>query len=225
MRAITICAAALLAVGCTDVRNGHPPTESERLLVGQLTNQVRAVRDLSIHPDRSDYLLGTSTLPPVVGLLAPAAPMVYPHASGTSLPAECLTRTATTATYTECEVGKHVVQGSLAALGDRVQAELVDVFILGASQHGTVSVDAALKRGSAMSGTIELDAMWTVREVEQVLDAEIRVDGLTFDSSGCATGGTITVSGDLGRPPSTSTTRLSRTLWFGPQCGDLLVSR
>jgi hypothetical protein len=220
-----MCAIAVFAIGCTDVRNGQPPTESERLLARQLADQVHAVRALSIYPDSSVHLVASATLPPVVGLLAPEAPIVHPPEHEGRFLDGCLTRTASTATYTECEVGKHVLQGSMAALGDRVQAELIDVFILGPSQHGTVNVDAHITRGANMSGTMELDAMWTVGEVEQVLDAEVRVDGLTFDASGCAVGGTITLTGDLGRPPSNSTARISRTLWFGPQCGDLLVSR
>jgi hypothetical protein len=229
---------ALLLGACTDVRTGQVASQEERTAAAELVAQLSA---LSTHPVDGETILQASSAASLVTLLAPpgtpeptaqtSSQLVIETAAESSSEStaestidRCLIATATSVTYSECQLAEHVVDGTWSMQRRRVHARLVDVFVTEPGLHGSIAIDANLRAGTEVSGTLDMGLMWTASGAEYTLDANMRVDGLVIDGSRCATSGSITLTGTLTGSlgdGSSSTT----TLWFGPSCQDVQISR
>ena len=214
--------------GCADERIGRDATTSERAAAAGMVSQLGALQLLAHSPAHVPTLLRASSAASVIALFAPAGtPVLLPSRQVTESLGSCLTDSASTATYRDCDLGEHMVDGSAVRTRDGAQAALTNVLIVGPSLHGAVRVDARLATrhpsDDAISGGVEVDAHWTVGDDEQVLDAELTLSGLRVSPAGCGVGGSVTLSGTL-HQGSELIGRTSSTLNFGPSCGDLHVS-
>jgi hypothetical protein len=217
---ILLVAAVCQAAGCGDDRLGQVPTEAERLAATDLIEQVKALADLAEAPRQSSRLLQSATFAPVADLLAPDTDVLLPSRDVDVDLSGCVTATPRTASFTECLVAEHAVDGSVSRQAYQVTADLDDVFILGPDVHGAASIDARLDTGpGAVTGVLEVYGSWRAAGADSVLDATVRLDGVLLDIDGCPVGGAATIDGAVGANEQTS-----RTLWFGPTCGDLLIS-
>ncbi len=220
---VTVLAAALALTACAeDDRSGQEATAKERAAATSLVNQVRAIDTLAAQPGEAPQLLAASTFLPVVSMLAPDGMSVaLPGRDHVRDLRPCITQTSDTVVYTDCEIAEHVVEGSLSGLGERLKAELVDVFVMSPENHGASTVKATINSSNArIDGSLELDVMWTAAGTDNTVDATVQFADVVLDQAGCAVAGSITVSGHVGDQPNTT-----RTLSFGPSCGDLLVAR
>jgi hypothetical protein len=222
----TTCALAIAALvaACGDVRTGLPATEAERVAARDLGHQLGSLVDLAHAADRagSDLLLAATDVSGVLALAVPAhLPLPAPTRRSLGDLASCVRATPTSATFSECAVGEHVIDGGLTYLAGRLGGELVDVFVIGPDSHGAATVDAKLDAAGPLEGTVNIDVMWTAGEQEHVLHATIRVHDLVLDADHCPIGGAVTVIASLDDP----TARAVTTLWFGPSCGDLAIAR
>ncbi len=216
-----ILAAGLCLVACEDVRPGQAANSLERDAARQLVDQFST---LAGQPTEPDDILESTRFGPILTLLAPrGTPVVMPDGGlGDEQSAEdCLLSSGGAITYRECEFADHLVDGTWSAQAGRVHAELVDVFVVGPGRHGSFAVEASLVAGSGLSGSLDTALMWALGDgADYTLDALIRADGLVLDGAGCATGGTISLAGRFGDGADTAI-----TLWFGPGCGDVQISR
>jgi hypothetical protein len=219
----TICAVILSAAlmsGCEVVRSGQVASEPEREAARDLVAQLSAI---AARPVDAPGILQATSFMPVVTLVAPPGTPVPVPAGDLSDPGDCLLATSTSATYSQCEIADHVVDGTWSAQLSRIRAELVDVFVVGPGVHGAVTIEASLSAGKDISGQLEAGLMWSMGADDYVLDATMRIEGLVIESPRCATAGTIaitaTAGATLGDAPATT------TLWFGPGCQDILISR
>jgi hypothetical protein len=222
----TTCALAiaLAAVACGDVRPGLPATVAERLAARDLGHQLGSLVELARSGDQAtaDLLLAATDVGGVLTLTVPGElPLLTPSRRGVGDLRDCVRATPTSATFTECAIGEHIVDGGLTFLGGRLGGELVDVFVLGPSSHGAATVDAKLSASDTVSGTVNVDVMWTAANEEHVLHASIRVHDVVLDAARCPVGGAVTITTTFDDP----STRAVTTLWFGPTCGDLLIAR
>jgi hypothetical protein len=214
-------AAALVA--CSDEPVGQVPTAAERDAARALVDQIGELSALPDAPRDSERLLTAASFGPVTALLAPAGTrVVVPSRDGEDNLERCTTTTARTASFAECSIAEHVVDGTVSRQGYQVTAELDDVFLLDPGLHGAASVDARLATGPGpLAGVVDVDAQWTVDGQETTLDATVHLDQVALDDSGCPVGGAMDVAGELIGPGI----RARRTIRFGPACGDLVVSR
>lgn len=213
------CALGLALPACADVRVGRAPAELERVAAAEQVQQLASLVELGRTPRHGSVLLSAVDFAPALTLIGPdGLPVTLPSRRGDDLHA-CVVTTATATTFAECELHEHVVDGSVSHRADAITVELVDVFVVDEDSHGAATIDGWLERnGAALSGTVDLDAVWTAGETDHVLDATLRLDALVIDRSGCAIGGTLTITGAIDSAES------SRTLWFGPACGDLSIA-
>ncbi|MEM9494223.1 MAG: hypothetical protein AAGC55_34070 [Myxococcota bacterium] len=230
--------------GCTEVRSGQLATpvegEAARALSAQLVTVV-------MQPERSDHLLIAADAEPILTLLIPpGTPMVLPDA----LPSEGMGRTAgstnslgdcmitgqQSATYADCDVAGHIIDGTwsehLSNAQSSIHAEMSDVLVAGSDGYWSVALDASLQRRTepasgaeslrtdlAIAGDLDVGVTWSAEGRDYFLDAAVRVDGLTIVDD-CAVAGTVTLTGKLGDAPVGPT-----TIWFGPSCGEVQISR
>ena len=223
----------------------EPAGEPERRAAHGLIGQIMAIAE---QPGDAARLLQASDFTPLLSLVT-SSPSSLPTPLVTrklaALPsnalAGCLLAAGTAATLTECELGDHAIDGTWSMQHQRVHAELVDVFVVGDGGHrgslwidanlsaagapladGTAAGDMATLLGAAVpvEGSIEVSLMWTTAGQDHALDASLRIEGLVVEGPACATAGTITISGRLTDAANTTT-----TLWFGPTCRDIHLSR
>jgi hypothetical protein len=220
----TLCAlivSATLLGGCEAVRSGHVASELEREAARDLVAQLGAIAAQPV--DAPTLLAAANFMPALTLLVPPGTPVAMPGGDlASSDPGGCLLATRTSATYSQCELADHVVDGTWSAQLNRVHAELVDVFVVGPGVHGSIAVEANLSGSSELSGQLEAGLMWSVGDGDYVIDALLRIEGLVLDGPRCAIAGTIAITGAFGGPvghaPATT------TLWFGPGCHDVLIA-
>lgn len=224
VRILTALAAALALSACaaTDDSTGQQPNAKERAAATSLVGQLRALDTMSVRPSEAPQVLAASRFAPLVSLLAAdGTSIALPRRDHAGDLRPCLTQTSDTVVYTDCEIGEHVVEGSMSGLGERVKADLVDVFVINPENHGAVTIKATLNAsGDEINGTLEVDVMWTAGNTDSTADASVRFTDVVLDSQGCAISGSISVKGHVGDQSDSS-----RTLQFGPNCGDLRVAR
>ena len=252
-------AMVLGASGCADPRPGHAPepataaaSQAEREAARALLTQITAI---ATPPARADMLLRAIdvsalmalVLPPEVPFLPPGA---LPAAAGELT--DCLLSTGSAATLSECELGDHVIDGTWSLQYPATHTELVDVFVVGPRDHGSLWIDARLTvveramdslpdmpsvRG--IDGDIEISLMWSADHREYALDASIHVDDLAVDPGAGLPGEVALEHADEPGPRplcavggavtirgSVSTGEQSRvTVWLGPGCRDVHVVR
>jgi hypothetical protein len=204
--------------GCADVRTGRSADELERAAAAEQVDQLLALTELARTPRHGSVLLAAVDFAPALTLVGPdGLPVALPSRRGDDLHG-CVVTTGNATTFSECEVHEHVLDGSVSHRPGNTTAELVDVFVIDDNHHGAATIDAWLERDAAgVSGTVDVDAVWTAGDGDHVLDATVRVDGLVVDRAGCAVAGTLTITGTVDGAES------RRTLWFGPGCGDLSI--
>ena len=221
----------LMLSGCADGRSGQPASQEERNAARQLVAQLLTIAQ---QPDVGRLLVVTDPAP-LLGLLAPsnarlgAASVswrahhrgdVGPRHVARSSSEECLIATANSVTASQCHIAEHVVDGTWSSDGNRVHAELVDVFVLGTDAHGSVALEATLGVGEGLSGTLDADIMWSTDARDHVLDARVQANDLLVEGADCASGGQLTLAASLDGGPATSV-----SLWFGPGCTDVHITR
>lgn len=225
-----VAAGLLFSAACTPDRETVPVNEAERTAILGLFDQVETLRGLVVAPDRGgERLLAAVRTGPALRLLAPgeAAPMQLDDGlTGPDIDlSTCTAASAGAATFTGCEVGGHLIDGVVSSQGQRLDAELFDVFVYNEDSESAVAIDGALTRTRGMlRGSIAIDASWTAGSGEALFDAQAEFDDVVLDAAGCPLGGTLTLSGALvgavAGPRS-----LSRSFAFGPECGDVVVLR
>lgn len=218
-----VLATALMLAACAeDDRSSSEPTTAERAAATTLIKQVRAIDGLPAQPADTPQLLSASTFAPVVSMLAPVGLSVtLPGRDHVGDLRPCITQTSDTVVYTDCEIAEHVIEGSVSGVDRRLKAELVDVFVLDPENHGAVTIKATLNNSdNSIDGKLEVDVMWTAAGADNTVDATVRADRVVLDNSGCAVGGSLTISGHIGDSGSST-----RTLSFGPGCGDVRIQR
>ena len=221
-RIVTALVAALAFSACaTDEPTGQQPTSKERVAAAGLVSQLRALDALTAQPAEAPNVLVASKFAPVVSMLAAdGTSIALPRRDSVGDLRPCMTQTSDTVVYTDCEIGEHVVEGSMSGLGPRVKADLVDVFVIDPENHGASTIKATLDAsGDEITGTVEIDVMWTAGNTDNTADATVHFTGVVLDSSGCAVSGSLNVTGHVGNQ-----TDSARTLQLGPTCGDLRVN-
>lgn len=217
---------------------GEPDQRAAHALVGQIMAIAEQPGDAARLLEAIDFtaLLALAVASPTTSPPLAPPPLAWPLASsstdgaadgsgdgsGNAL-AGCLLAAGTAATLTECELGDHVIDGTWSMQHQRVHAELVDVFTAGdGGRRGSLWIDANLPAGVdvPIEGSIEVSLMWTTAGHDHALDASLRVEGLVVEGPACATAGTITINGRLTNAANTTT-----TVWFGPTCRDIHISR
>lgn len=252
--AIGLALAPLLGVivlgagACEDPRSGAAPeatSHAERDAARALLAQLVAIAS---PPERADTLARAVDAGALMALVAPpGVPFSPPSAAGAGALADCLLATGSAATLSECELGDHVIDGTWSLQYPAAHTELVDVFVVGPRDHGSLWIDARLAVTErimdalpempavrSIDGDIEISLMWAADNREYALDASIHIDGLAIDPAGdpalehdgelarpvCAIGGAVTIRAAM------STDEQSRvTMWFGPGCRDVHVAR
>lgn len=232
---VALAALVLSSTGCGEVRDGFPPTETERAAALSVIDQVTSLRRLADDPTDRGVLLDAVRFDAVAALIDPnGAPVGWTQLPpGVAMP-DCITASLTTATFTECDVEGHMVDGTISHAGPRLNAEVIDVFMFDAGSRngieGATTLDGSLSvtprdLGTAAStvidGAIDLDATWTHRGADYLLDAAVSFDTVVVDESGCPVGGSLTASGTV----RGSGLQAARTVQFGPDCGEMTISR
>lgn len=244
-----------LSLGACDGSRPGPATEiaasasdAQRVAARALLMQITAI---TTPPARAETLLHAADVTPLLRLVAPPGlPFPSPSAPADAPGAlrDCLLSTGSAATLTECELGDHVIDGTWSVQYHAAHTELVDVFVVGPDQHGSLWIDARLTTAErvleahpdmppvkSIDGEIEISAMWATGGRDYALDASIRIDGLAIEPASdavldpaevaaqrapCAVAGTIAIHGSL------STGEQQRaTVWLGPGCGDIHIAQ
>jgi hypothetical protein len=220
-----ILSAALMS-GCEVVRSGQVASDLEREAARDLVAQLTAI---TAQPVDAPSILQAASFMPAVTLVAPSGTLVPVPAGDLSDPGDCLLATSTSATYSQCEIADHVVDGTWSAQLSRVRAELVNVFVVGPGVHGAVTIEANLSAGNEINGQLEAGLTWSVgADDDYVMDATMRIEGLVIEGERCATAGTIAITATFGATPGTGlgdAPTSTATLWFGPGCQDVLIAR
>lgn len=240
---------------CAESRPG-PATEGaaaivsddQRAAVRALLTQITAI---TTPPARAETLLQAADVTPLLQLIAPPdLPFPAPNAPADAPGAlsGCLLSTGSAATLTECELGDHVIDGTWSLQYHAAHTELVDVFVVGPDQHGSLWIDARLTASErvvealpdmppvkGIDGEIAISAMWTASDRDYALDASIRIDGLAIEPAAdaaldpsevesqrapCAVAGTISIHASL-----SAGEQRRATIWLGPGCGDIHIAR
>ena len=233
--AVALAALATPLAGCGEVRDGFPPTETERAAALSVIDQVTSLRRLADDPTDRGVLLAAVRFDAVASLIDPnGAPIGWTQLPpGVAMP-DCITASLTTATFTECDVEGHMVDGTISHAGPRLNAEVIDVFMFDAGSRdgieGATTLDGSLSvtpreatsvPSIVIDGALDLDATWTRRGEDYLLDAAVSFDTVVVDDRGCAVGGSLTASGKV----SGSGLQAARTVQFGPECGEMTISR
>lgn len=250
---------AIGAFACEEPRPGPAPepasaaaSQAEREAARALLTQITAI---ATPPARADMLLHAIDIGALMALVVPPdVPFLPPDVSlpATGSLTDCLLSTGSTATLSECELGDHVIDGTWSLQYPATHIELVDVFVVGPRDHGSLWIDARLTvveramdslpdmpavRG--IDGDIEISLMWSADHREYALDASIHVDDLAVDPGAGAAGEVAldhaeepgsrplcAVGGAVTIRGSVSTGEQSRvTVWLGPGCRDVHVVR
>lgn len=222
---LAVSLTALLACDGSGQSAVEPAAAQERDAARSLVGQIAAITE---QPTEADNILQAADFSAWLVLAAPSTPPVIPPwgAVPDNALADCLLATGTAATLTECELGDHIIEGTWSVHYQRTHTQLVDVFVDGAGQRGSLWIDANVSlaatpadalSSSALDGLIEVSLMWNTGGRDRALDARIRIEGLMMESPDCATAGTVTID----NTSDGSTT----TLWFGPTCRDIHISR
>jgi hypothetical protein len=189
------------ASACEEPRPGPAPepasaaaSQAEREAARALLTQITAI---ATPPARADMLLHAIDVGALMALVVPPdVPFTPPDASRAAAGslADCLLSTGSAATLSECELGDHVIDGTWSLQYPATHTELVDVFVVGPRDHGSLWIDARLTvveramdslpdmpsvRG--IDGDIEISLMWSADHREYALDASIHVDDLAVD--------------------------------------------
>jgi hypothetical protein len=188
------------ASACEEPRPGPAPepasaaaSQAEREAARALLTQITAI---ATPPARADMLLHAIDVGALMALVVPPdVPFMPPDASpAAGSLADCLLSTGSAATLSECELGDHVIDGTWSLQYPATHTELVDVFVVGPRDHGSLWIDARLTvveramdslpdmpsvRG--IDGDIEISLMWSADHREYALDASIHVDDLAVD--------------------------------------------
>jgi hypothetical protein len=203
-RALALGVALGIAIGasaCEEPRPGAAPepanaatSQADREAARALLTQITAI---ATPPARADMLLHAIDIGALMALVVPPdVPFLPPDASlaAASSLADCLLSTGSTATLSECELGDHVIDGTWSLQYPATHTELVDVFVVGPRDHGSLWIDARLTvverpmdslpempsvRG--IDGDIAISLMWSADHREYALDASIHVDDLAVD--------------------------------------------
>ncbi len=236
-----VMAITLWGVGCTEVRSGQSASTVESSAARALVSQLGTVATIPVAADELLLAVDTrSILALLPSPVAPDIPTIGDYSASFAGLDGCVIATDTSATFNECEIADHFIEGTWSTQAQRIHSELVDVFVAGPEQHGSVSLAASLTRRNSsksglisgpltISGSVELSVAWTTESTEHVLDATVRITDLSIDTSaagaGCATAGTIVVSGRIGDASFGDMALGTTTLWFGPGCRDIQISR
>jgi hypothetical protein len=192
----------LLALGaCEDPRPAPAPeaasaavSHAEREAARALLTQLTAI---ATPPARADMLLHAIDVSALMALMVPPeVPFISPGAPPAAAAelTDCLLSTGSAATLSECELGDHVIDGTWSLQYPAAHTELVDVFVVGPRDHGSLWIDARLTVAErvmdslpdmptvrGIDGDIEISLMWAADNREYALDASIHVDGLAID--------------------------------------------
>lgn len=168
----------------------HADRQAARALLTQLTA-------IASPPARTETLMHAIDVGALVALMVPPeVPFLPPSASLAAAGelSDCLLATSNAATLTECELGTHVVDGTWSLQYPAAHTELVDVFVVGPRDHGSLWIDARLTVAErvmdslpdmpsvrSIDGDIEISLMWTADNREYALDASIHIDELAVD--------------------------------------------
>jgi hypothetical protein len=228
----------------------HAERENARALLAQLTA-------IATPPSDPDTLLRALDVSALLALMVPPeVPLLPPSGSpaATDALSGCVLTTGSAATLSECELGDHVVDGTWSLQYPATHTELVDVFVVGPRDHGSLWIDARLRERitdslpdmpqlRSIDGNIEISLMWSADNREYALDASIHVDGLTIDTGSAPAAGSgpdadfapehgdmrgpgCAVGGTITIRATVSTGDHSRaTVWLGPGCRDVQVVR
>ncbi len=222
LRLTTFFVFSYLATACTEVPNSRLPTSADRNTADILVDQIRSLQSLAAHPDDTAELLEATNGLPATSILAS-----HNFQTQLDLP-DCLVTTAESATFTDCQLGNHNLDGSLSFPPGRLSANLVHI-IAEPHENGVSTVQATLEGRTphrlriphglrTLNGTLEVSVIWSSKQGDESYDTLARIEELTLDSSGCPTGGVISVIS------TSSAADATQTFWFGPSCGDLLVA-
>lgn len=226
---LAVSLAALVACDGSGQSAVEPAAAQERDAARSLVGQIAAITE---QPTKADKILQAADFSAWLVLAAPSTPPVIPPWGVVSDNAltDCLLATGTAATLTECELGDHIIEGTWSVHHQRTHTQLVDVFVDGAGQRGSLWIDANVSlaatpagatadtlSSSTLDGLIEVSLMWNTGGRDRALDARIRIEGLTMESPDCATAGTVTIDN--------TSNGSTATLWFGPTCRDIHISR
>lgn len=215
------------------MRSGHTANTDEREAARALVGQLIA---LSQRPDASANILTATDAAPLLSLIGSQSIALPPRSHSSPMlksRGECFIATDTSATLSQCDFAEHVVDGTwsreaLKSQGNRVHAELVDVFVFGPESHGSVAIEANLTIAGELSGTLDASIMWSMIHGESMFDVAVRADGLLIEGSDCASGGTITITATHSgahHDSDQSNHATTTSLWFGPGCQDVHIAR
>jgi hypothetical protein len=245
------------AAACDEPRPGPLPelaavSHAEREAARALMAQITAI---ATPPARADTLLHAIDVSALMALMVPPeVPFLPPSASpaASGVLTDCLLSTGSAATLSECELGDHVIDGTWSLQYPAAHTELVDVFVVGPRDHGSLWIDARLTVAERVTdsppdmpsvrgidGDIEISLMWSADHREYALDASIHIDGLAADPGLGPAGefalehaeesgprSVCAVGGVVTIRGSVSTGERSRvTVWLGPGCRDVHVVR
>ena len=216
MRYVLPLIATLAFVACTSVRSGEPATPAESKAAIGIAAQLASLEKLSTQPSSARLAIEATDFQTIATLVAPDLELTLPK--NETILDGCLTATRRTATFTDCKAGGYALDGSLSTRGADLNAELNNVFILG-DIEGATNVEATLARSNDLTGNFELYVSWNDSARDHVLDATLRADSLAVNN-GCPVGGSLTITARYDHSPN-----LSRTFWYGPNCGDVVVAR
>ncbi|HET6612085.1 MAG TPA: hypothetical protein VFG83_08860 [Kofleriaceae bacterium] len=235
-------ATAVVAMAVAGCQSGPPTAEpasaadqSAALAIVAQAQAITALPTLRRGPGTAHALAVAIDVVPAIAVLSPAgwsaypatdAPSVRDHAATGDALAACMTATARAASFTDCALGGHLVDGTTSRSGAAVTAQLDDV-VIDPAHTGAASVHARLAGTTdTLWGTLDIDATWApgTSEVghpalDPTIDVTIRFDGISTDADGCPTAGHLAIAGSWGPPE----TEVARTFVFGPTCGDVAV--
>jgi len=222
-RWIGIVALAAIGGGCATERDSIAPTELERSAALELVGQMSALHRLSLDPTDRGRLIAVIRFDPAARLIASnRAPVGWSTSADAEPVPECVTATNTTATFSGCEIDGHWVDGTISRAGPTVDAEIIDVFILDTGSQGAASIDGELiLTGDSIAGAVNIDASWSQDQRDITLHAGVEFAGVVLDDRDCPVAGSVTLDGTLSAPPRVAEV----TVQFGPDCGDIQISR
>lgn len=226
-------AALAVAVGCgSGPPSGEPATAAEQSAALGIVAHAQALAALpTATAELSRALASSIDVGPAIATFAPDDWAAWPRAEITAtetLP-ECVTQAARARSFSDCQLGGHLVDGTASRLGSAITAELEDV-VIGPARTGAATVFARITAANGtLWGTLEIDATWVGSidtepssadpTPDPTIDATVRLDGVTTDAGGCPIAGQLTIAGFYGPPE----TEVAKTLAFGPACGDVAV--
>ena len=217
-----IACIAVFASACDQKPEPREASQSEKTAVKEIVGQIKALSQLATAPASAENLKAAISFEPYQSLISPLRRGSL-RSGALPPPPECATVNMNMATFTNCEVEGHNVNGTVTKDGDHVTADVTDTFTL-AGEMGTATVDADVTfTMTSIDGSINVSAMATGAQGESSVTAGVTFDNVVLDSMLCPTDGTLTISGDA-TVRGTAAPKLTITITFGPACGDVQKS-